>query len=1319
MGCARRILACLLASAAASVLLVAPAHGYEPRVPDGFFGTSAPGLAKMARSLDDSALNRHAAGIAAAGIDYARVTIDWRAVERFAPVGGLHTYDWASTDKLVAALAHRGVALLPSAWGTPVWASDPDALLAGCGGNAAVGSPYADDFAAFAEALVRRYGRSGRFWSDHPGVPDQPVTAIELWNEPNWAGFWCPGPDPEAFAPLVAASARAVREVDPQLRVILGGLVLIKEDLRFGDGSLRGIEPGDFLARAITREPSLPELIDSVGIHLYDPEADMNISLLGWFRARLEAAGMNEATLHVTEFGWRTAGGAGAVTEEQRTQSYRELMDQLPRTNCRIEGVAAHDWATEESDPANAHHWYGIADPDTAALYPSGQAYRDGIALFEGRGVTPPPTETISVCDEPLPDQDGDGTPDETDDFPLDPERQEDGGAPTSDDPAGAPARSFAPRVQDGFFGVADVWMPSDPLERQRHYDGMQAAGVTRVRETLEWRDIEAAPGENPRFRWSDSDRRFFSFAKRDISALPTIINRRAGLPSDPAAADDAYAEFMSALAARYGAGGTFWAENRHLDASLAPREYEVWTAANGTAGAWDGSPSAAEYAATYDRARSALRAIDPGSRAIASLLDGGPGGSAAGFIRGMVAARPGLAGEIDGVYVMGGSARSTAELEGLVASVRTALEASGNPRARLYVGLGVPTQGSGAMTEDERAAFLGDAASSLPRADCGVNGLFANAWVTAEADATNPFDWYGIASRADGSAYPSGATYAATAATFLGYGTESAARAATHPCMREPLDRDRDGAPDPVDEAPLDPAVNQPTAGPPDTPAFTAAPPEWSNTSSPTLTYTSATAEAYHCRLDDGPWEPCTGSSPLSGLAQGEHAFRARAVDALGMVSPVSTHRWSVDTRAPETTITSGPSGTIPTDRAEFTIASEEPEARYICHLDSGNRWCDPTMTYAGIADGSHAFRAAAVDRAGNVDLTPAVARLEVRTVPAMPSITSVTEGSSQTPIFHFTGRYAVAFECRFDDEPFLPCSGLGLHAPAVPLRDGSHRFAVRGIGGTGKAGDAAITSVTVKDTTPPETIVRSLPPAELLSDEALVELDSDDPYAVFYCQLDEARWSRCDRRTKFAGLSEGAHVIRAAAYDSGGNLDPTPATVEFAVRLTPQSPTITSGPRAGATSGPEPRFEFSAPAAARVECRFDDAPFAACAGPSSHEPGEPLAPGSHSFAVRGIGGTGIVGPVATREFTVDTAAPRIAVATKPLANRRVSVRLRLSDASRLVSVRHRVDAGSWKRARTRFTLRLRPGKRTIVVEATDEWGNSSRAAKRFRVKR
>ena len=77
---------------------------------------------------------------------------------------------------------------------------------------------------------------------------------------------------------------------------------------------------------------------------------------------------------------------------------------------------------------------------------------------------------------------------------------------------------------------------------------------------------------------------------------------------------------------------------------------------------------------------------------------------------------------------------------------------------------------------------------------------------------------------------------------------------------------------------------------------------------------------------------------------------------------------------QAPDTTITSGPSGSVPSTDAVFEFTSSE-QAFFECQLDGGGfQPCASPQSYSNLALGSHTFEVRATDFTGNTDPTPAV---------------------------------------------------------------------------------------------------------------------------------------------------------------------------------------------------------------------------------------------------------------------------------------------------------------------------------------------------------
>jgi len=167
---------------------------------------------------------------AAGGGEVGRLTIRWETVEPQPPEAGEDpSYDWDAVSPVIEALASEGIAPLPVLLGAPRWARDRSPA---CRRSDAICPPAEariDEFARFSAAAAEQFA-------------DQGLAGIEIWNEPNLAAFWesAEGPDPARYAALFAAAHRALREQDPELRVLIGGLAYPREG---GDGGDIELEP--------------------------------------------------------------------------------------------------------------------------------------------------------------------------------------------------------------------------------------------------------------------------------------------------------------------------------------------------------------------------------------------------------------------------------------------------------------------------------------------------------------------------------------------------------------------------------------------------------------------------------------------------------------------------------------------------------------------------------------------------------------------------------------------------------------------------------------------------------------------------------------------------------------------------------------------------------------------------------------------------------------------------------------------------------------------------------------------------------------------
>src|SRR5436190_1330735 len=104
-------------------------------------------------------------------------------------------YRWGPVDALIGNLASRGIPVLPVLYGSaPYAAKTPETPPLGS-------SAARRGWERFVRAAVARYGPGGTYWTDprlygaqHPGAPEVPVTAWQVWNEPNLIHYFNPRP---------------------------------------------------------------------------------------------------------------------------------------------------------------------------------------------------------------------------------------------------------------------------------------------------------------------------------------------------------------------------------------------------------------------------------------------------------------------------------------------------------------------------------------------------------------------------------------------------------------------------------------------------------------------------------------------------------------------------------------------------------------------------------------------------------------------------------------------------------------------------------------------------------------------------------------------------------------------------------------------------------------------------------------------------------------------------------------------------------------------------------------------------------------------
>lgn len=329
----------------------APAASYgspaPARVPLGFLGTML-GDPVFPGMVSDPRFTSQADLMVSSGVESLRVVFDWSAAQPYQHWSQISPYDtgvyksdgvdavptdFTTFDQLVGAAAQRHLSVLPVIVGAPAW--DGQSFPGG-----AMDIPRGNSrYAAFCQALVRRYGPHGSFWAGFPYKP-YPITRWQIWNEPNVAAFWPPS---QNFAPryvgLLRAARQAIRRADPHASIVLAGLA---------NYSWKGLEQ-------IYAVPGARRQFDVVGLHPYTRTPQNVITILGLARRVMTVYGDGRKPMIADEISWPSSTGKtihnnGYDFDTTEAGQARDIAQVLPllaanRTRLGLAAVYYYTWA--------------------------------------------------------------------------------------------------------------------------------------------------------------------------------------------------------------------------------------------------------------------------------------------------------------------------------------------------------------------------------------------------------------------------------------------------------------------------------------------------------------------------------------------------------------------------------------------------------------------------------------------------------------------------------------------------------------------------------------------------------------------------------------------------------------------------------------------------------------------------------------------------------------------------------------------------------------------------------------------------------------
>jgi hypothetical protein len=320
--------------------------------PPSRFGMAAGG---NVQNLSGADRVRYFDGIKSVGARWIRIDINWAMIQRNGP----RSYDWTPFDRIVKAARRRKVAVLGTLLYTPRWARAP--------GTPSTAPPVnPGDFAAFAARAARHFGA-------------RDVHAYEIWNEPNIASSWLPGPDPARYTQLLKVAYASIKNVDRRAIVVSAGL---SPYAAYGTADAQHMNPLTFLEQMYANGAHAS--MDAVGWHPYNfPWGLRYYAWSAWsqmwatspsVRSIMRANGDAKKKIWATEWGAPTGTSSQSMTEAAQAQLVRAGLIRLKGWSWAGPSFL-YSFRDEGTSPSDREQNFGLVRHDWSRK-PAFRAYR-------------------------------------------------------------------------------------------------------------------------------------------------------------------------------------------------------------------------------------------------------------------------------------------------------------------------------------------------------------------------------------------------------------------------------------------------------------------------------------------------------------------------------------------------------------------------------------------------------------------------------------------------------------------------------------------------------------------------------------------------------------------------------------------------------------------------------------------------------------------------------------------------------------------------------------------------------------------------------
>jgi hypothetical protein len=189
---------------------------------------------------------------------------------------------------------------------------------------------------------------------------------------------------------------------------------------------------------------------------------------------------------------------------------------------------------------------------------------------------------------------------------------------------AAAPASAAPPKVPKDWLGVvADGPLTDSGVDRESEWQLLASSGATTVRTPFYW--AQGQPDGPGAVDYAAYDAVVLAAARHGVGVLPVVQGTphwaaiRPGDGASPPRDAADLGRFLQALVARYGKGGSLWAEHPELTARPI-RDWQIWNEPNIDL-YWSTQPFAKSFVRMLKGARAGLRAADPKARLVLAGL--------------------------------------------------------------------------------------------------------------------------------------------------------------------------------------------------------------------------------------------------------------------------------------------------------------------------------------------------------------------------------------------------------------------------------------------------------------------------------------------------------------------------------------------------------------------------------------------------------------------------------------------------------------------------------------------------------------------------